>query len=211
MRLDRFISNFSSYSRSEAKKIIARGKIDINNKKVKDSSYQVKEDDEVLMFGKAVKKFENIYYVLDKPKGYVTSTKEEGHKLVIDLIPEEYENYDLKPVGRLDKDTTGLLILTNDNDFIHKMTSPKNEIEKVYVVTLADPIKDEYTSALKNGIELKDGTKCKSAIMEVISDNECKLTLTEGKYHQVKRMFGALGNKVVELRRIKFGEYELKK
>ena len=211
MRLDRFISNFSSYSRSEAKKIIARGKIDINNKKVKDSSYQVKDDDEVLMFGEPIKKFENIYYVLDKPKGYVTSMKEDGHKLVVDLIPKEYENYNLKPVGRLDKDTTGLLILTNDNDFIHNMTSPKNEIEKVYVVTLADPIKEEYASALRDGIALKDGTKCKSAIMETISEYQCKLTLTEGKYHQVKRMFGALGNKVVELRRIKFGEYELKK
>lgn len=209
MRLDKYISNFSGRSRSDVKKLINRGKVNVNEEVIKNSAYNVKDNDQVFLFGEEVKKHENVYYVLDKPKGYVTSMDEKGQKLVIDLIPEEYKHHNLKPVGRLDKDTTGLLILTNDNQFIHDMTSPKKEIEKVYVVTLADPIQEIYKQRLLDGIELKDGTICKKAIMETVDANKCKLTITEGKYHQVKRMFGALGNKVVELRRIKFGKFEI--
>lgn len=209
MRLDKFLSNNTEHSRTDVKKFIRGKRVFVNGLPVQDVSYTVKDSDKVEFNHKEVNDLGKIYFVLDKPKGYVSATKDIEHKVITELIPDEYKHLDLKPVGRLDKDTTGLIILTNDDEFIHKMTSPKNNIEKVYVVTLADPFKEEYIKEIESGIELKDGTITKPGKCIKISDHKCEITITEGKYHQVKRMFGALGNRVTELRRTRFGDYKI--
>lgn len=209
MRLDKFLSNNTEHSRSDVKKFIRGKRIFVNGLPVQDVSFDIKESDKVEFNHKVVKDLGLIYFVLDKPKGYVSATKDSEHKVVTELIPSEFKHLNLKPVGRLDKDTTGLLILTNDDDFIHKMTSPKNNIEKVYIVTLADPFNKSYIHEIESGIELKDGTITKKGKCLMIDKYTCEVTITEGKYHQIKRMFGALGNKVIELRRVKFGDYKI--
>ena len=210
MRLDKYISDNTNYSRSDAKRFIKSKRVYINGVPNQDPGFKVTNDMKIEFNHKEIKESGFIYFELDKPKGYVSAVSDKEHPVVTDLIPEELKHLNLKPVGRLDKDTTGLIILTNDDSFIHQMTSPKNNVIKTYIVALADPIKDEYKQAIEAGIELKDGTVTKPGKYKVISDNVVELTITEGKYHQVKRMFGALGNKVVELRRIQFGDYKIK-
>ncbi len=209
MRIDKFISNNTVHSRNDVKKFIKWKKVFVNNKMVTDASFNVDGTEKIELNKKIIKASGFIYYVLDKPKGYVSATKDKMHKTIIDLIPKEYEHLNLKPVGRLDKDTTGLIILTNDNNFIHKMTNPKNNIVKKYLVSLCDPIQTDYKQKIKEGIVLKNGYITKPGEIEILNDNECYLTITEGKYHQVKRMFAALGNRVIELRRVQFGKYEI--
>lgn len=211
MRLDKYISNNSRFTRSEVEKLLHQKRVKVNHKVVTSKSMNVNNEDVIKVDGEHIQDIGFVYYVLDKPKGYISAIKDENENVVVDLVPEKYKHLNLKPVGRLDKDTTGLIILTNDDKFIHEMTSPKNKIEKTYIVTLADPIQDDYQEKLQNGITLKDGYKTKESKFMKIDENKCELTITEGKYHQVKRMFGALGNKVVELRRIKFGDYEIKR
>ncbi|NQZ66021.1 MAG: pseudouridine synthase [Mycoplasmatales bacterium] len=209
MRIDRFISTNTIYSRSDVKKFIKKKRVFVNDKLIKDSSFQIEGTEKIELNKEIIKAHDFIYYILDKPKGFISATRDFKHKTIIELIPEKYKHLNLKPVGRLDKDTTGLIILTNDNDFIHTMTSPKNNVIKKYQVTLADNIQSNYKEKIKKGIILKDGTITKPGEFEIIDDKKCFLTITEGKYHQVKRMFAALGNKVVELRRIQFGEYKI--
>lgn len=209
MRLDKYISENTIHSRKSSRGFIKGKRVFVNKLPIQDISFQVNGSEEIEFNHELIKPLGFIYHIIDKPKGYVSAVKDEEHKVITELIPEKYLHLNLKPVGRLDKNTTGLIILTNDNDFIHNMTNPKNNIIKKYLVTLADPIKDNYKEKIVKGILLKDGTKTKSGTMEIISNNECYLTITEGKYHQVKRMFAALGNKVIELRRIQFGKYKI--
>ena len=208
MRLDKYISNNTSLSRKEVKDLIKKGRVEIDSIIIIDESTKVQNEQIVTLKGKRVIDQSNIVIFIDKPKGYITSMSDKEGKSVMELIPKEYEHLNLKPIGRLDKDTTGILLFTNDDSLIHKMTSKNNNIKKTYKVTLADSIKEQY-SVLEEGILLKDGYKTKPAKLEILDDYNCLLTITDGKYHQVKRMFGALGNKVIELRRISFGEYKL--
>ena len=209
MRLDKYITDNTIYSRKNSRNFIKGKRIFVNKLPIQDISFQVNGSERIEFNHKVIKSYGFIYHVIDKPKGYVSAIKDKKHKVITELIPIKYSHLNLKPVGRLDKNTTGLIILTNDNDFIHNMTNPKNNIIKKYLVTLIDPIKNNYKEDIVKGILLKDGTTTKSGTMEIISNNECYLIITEGKYHQVKRMFAALGNKVIELRRIQFGEYTI--
>lgn len=211
MRLDKYLSNNTQYSRSEIKTMINRKWININGKLCMNGATQVTGKETIKIKSEVVKDLGFVYYVMDKPKGYITATKDTVHNVVTELIPEEYKHLDLKPVGRLDKDTTGVLILTNDNQFIHDMTSPKKHITKVYVVDLADPIDEKYVEEFSKGISLKDGYKTLPAKLKILNDHQAEVELIEGKYHQIKRMFGAMGNKVVELRRIQFDQYKIKR
>ena len=207
-RLDKIVSNYTSYSRKEVKDLIKKKRIKVNDdlalkpeQKVDEEKDVIKKDDDVL----SIKK--NIYIVMNKPKGYITATKDYSQETVIDLLDEDYFIYDIFPVGRLDKDTTGLLILTNDGAFSHEIVSPRKEHIKVYIADLDSEITDKMIKGFEIGVKLDDGTVCKKAKLENIDAKKARVTITEGKYHQVKRMFEAFDAKVLNLKRIQIGNF----
>jgi 16S rRNA pseudouridine516 synthase len=146
--------------------------------------------------------------MLNKPKGYVSATEDKNDKTVLDLVPLEYRHRNLFPAGRLDKDTTGLMIITDDGEFAHNILSPKKHISKTYNVTIDIDMSNDMVLGFKEGVNLSDG-ECKSASLEITGKNTGIVILTEGRYHQIKRMFGCFGAKVVELERIKMGNFSL--
>ena len=146
--------------------------------------------------------------MLNKPKGYVSATVSDSDKTVIDLIPNTYKTRTLFPAGRLDKDTTGIMLITDDGVFAHNILSPKKHIKKIYEVVIDKDVSDEMINGFKDGVKLNDG-ECKSALLEKVDTNKCLVTLTEGRYHQIKRMFGCYKAKVLELKRICMGELYL--
>ena len=150
--------------------------------------------------------------MLNKPKGVVSATNDRSQKTVIDLVPDEFRKRNLFPAGRLDMTTTGFVLITDDGDFAHRILSPKNHIEKTYEARLAEKVSDEQLETVADGIVLKDGTECLPAKLRVLEDGDnplVEIKICEGKYHQIKRMFAAAGNGVVELKRVKMGELPL--
>ena len=168
------------------------------------------EKSEVYFDGKLQKYKKFVYLMLNKPKGYVSATVDRDNPTVIDLVPENFLRFELFPVGRLDIDTEGLCILTNDGELSHKLLSPKNHISKKYRAKLDAVPKDDELERIRNGIILEDGYKCKPAIVTFDVENEAfYITIYEGKYHQVKRMFGAIGRRVLELKRVEMNKLTL--
>lgn len=213
IRLDKYIADSGAATRGEVKKLIKGGKAVVNGKIIKDGSVKVDpEKDEVVFCGKNIGYDKLVYIMLNKPAGVVSATEDRNDKTVIDLLEAELKNRNLFPVGRLDKDTVGLLILTNDGDFAHKTLSPKKHVDKIYVADIDGELPSTAEESFKNGIDIGDHI-CKSATLEVVEKREngasVKVCISEGKFHQVKRMFEALGCKVVYLKRMKFGEIEL--
>lgn len=212
IRVDKLIANMGFATRSEIKKASKKGAVLVNDEVEKNSGRIVDTDiDRVSYFGDPVEYKEFIYLLMNKPKGGISATEDFYDKTVIDLLLEEHTIFNPFPVGRLDKDTTGLLLITNDGELNHNLTSPKREVPKTYKVTLESDIEEEdYNSTFKKGIKLMpENIITKPATMEVIDNRHCYLTIKEGKYHQVKRMFEKVGNKVIELERVKFGALEL--
>ena len=146
--------------------------------------------------------------MLNKPKGYVSATEDKNMSTVLDLVPDEYLHRDLFPAGRLDRDTTGLMLITDDGEFAHNILSPKKHVKKTYNVTIDIPMTEEMVIGFKNGVSLIDG-ECKEAELTITGEYTGVVVLTEGRYHQIKRMFGCFGAKVVELERIGMGEFYL--
>lgn len=212
IRVDKLIANMGFATRSEIKKASKKGAVLVNDEVEKNSGRIVDTDiDRVSYFGDPVEYKEFIYLLMNKPKGVISATEDFYDKTVIDLLLEEHTIFNPFPVGRLDKDTTGLLLITNDGELNHNLTSPKREVPKTYKVTLESDIEEEdYNSTFKKGIKLMpENIITKPATMEVIDNRHCYLTIKEGKYHQVKRMFEKVGNKVIELERVKLGALEL--
>ena len=210
MRLDKFFSQTGILSRSRCAKEAKSGAITVDGAVVRDVTVSVDPDKNVIAYrGEPVGYSEYVYIVMNKPLGYVCSNDEPGEKLVFDLLDERYRRKDLFTVGRLDKETCGLIIITNDGKSAHAALSPKHHVEKTYVYTLADPLSGDDRIKLENGIELKDGYTTKPC--RIIPDDETsgKIILSEGKYHQIRRMFAATSNKVVTLKRISFGKISL--
>lgn len=208
-RLDKVISNYTNYTRSDAKRLVKEKRIKVNNEVIFKSDVKIDlAKDKICIDDVFIEIKEKIYLALNKPKGYITATEDKIAKTVLDLISEEYRIRNIFPVGRLDKDTTGLIILTNDGEFAHNITSPNKNKSKVYIATLDIPITPDMKIGFENGIELSDG-KCKPAKLEKISENIAKVTITEGRYHQIKRMFGCFGAKVIELKRVQIGNFVL--
>ena len=211
MRLDKFISKATELSRKEAKKVLHASEITVNDEVVKDGSLHVDElNDEVMWAGETLSVATgNRYILLHKPEGFECTLKPKEYPIVTELIAVP-ELTSLRIAGRLDVDTTGALILSDDGSWLHRVTSPKHQHEKVYELTLADPM-DEAAQAsavekIAQGILLEgDHEKTKPASLEFIDETHARLTLTEGKYHQVKRMMGYFGNKVTELHRASIG------
>ena len=207
MRLDKFLSDTSPMGRKEIKQHIKKGQVAVNGETVKDpGAYVDEEKDEVSFCGEVVSYRKFVYLMLNKPDGYVSATYDKHYRVVTDLVNEEYAHYEVFPVGRLDIDTHGLLLLTNDGDLAHKLLSPKSKVPKTYFVKSEKEVTDEDIKAFEEGIELED-FKTLPGKCETISDDkkESHLTIYEGKFHQVKRMFEARDNKVTYLKRISMG------
>ena len=208
-RLDKIISSQTKYSRKEIKELIKKKRVLVNNEIATKSDIKVNSNiDTITIDGEILKFKKHIYLMLNKPKGYVSATEDKIDKTVLDLVPSEFSHRNLFPAGRLDKDTTGLMIITDDGEFAHNILSPQKHIKKTYNVTIDIPLTNEMVAGFKNGIMLNDG-ECKTASLEITSEYTGIVTLTEGRYHQIKRMFGCFGAKVVELQRISMGNFTL--
>ena len=210
-RIDKIISSQTNYSRKDVKKLILQKKIRVNGKVAKKPEQKVNEQqDEIYIDGNKLEIKKYIYLILNKPKGYISATEDRTAKTVLDLVPEKYMRRGLFPAGRLDKDTTGMMIITDDGEFAHNILAPKKHIEKTYRVQIDIDITDEMREKFKQGIVLKDHVCCPATIV-VEDKNTALITITEGKYHQIKRMFGCFGAKVVNLHRISMGGLQLPK
>lgn len=205
-RLDKFISSQSGISRSEAKNAVRSGFVTVNSAVCKNCADIISPDSDTVCFnGQAMEYREFVYLLLNKPKGILSASNDKSRKTVIDLMPEKYRRRNLFPVGRLDKDTTGMLIITDDGAFAHDLISPSKKIPKTYLVGLDGPLPSDAEEKFLSGITLADGTLCRPARLKPLEDNFARLTLTEGKYHEVKRMFGTLGLGVDLLHRESIG------
>lgn len=208
-RIDKIISNQSNYSRSDVKKLVKSKKVKVNGEIVKNSDFKIDIDKDIITVNEIdliVK--QKVYLVLNKPKGYISATEDRKMATVLDIVSKDYGNRNLFPVGRLDKDTTGLMILTDDGDFAHSILSPKKDSKKIYDVTIDIPVTEEMAQGFKNGVQLID-SRCKPSILKITGEYTAEVTLTEGKYHQIKRMFGCYKAKVLELKRIQIGDFKL--
>lgn len=208
-RIDRILSEQTNYSRKEIKKLVSKGVISVNGCVVRKSDEKYDEDNiSIKINGEDIKINKHFYLLLNKPKGYISTTVSDSDKTVIDLVPNKYKTRTLFPAGRLDKDTTGLMLITDDGVFAHNILSPKKHIKKIYEVVIDKDVSDDMINGFKDGVKLNDG-ECKSALLEKVDTNKCLVTLTEGRYHQIKRMFGCYKAKVLELKRICMGELYL--
>lgn len=211
MRIDKLISESGIASRKEAARAARSGGVIVDGKPVKDLSAHIDPDkSRVFYLGREIVYRKFTYVMLNKPEGYVSATDDKSLPYVTELLPDELRKMELFPVGRLDKDTTGLMILTNNGQLAHSLLSPKHHVEKEYFFTAAEPLKSGTEEQFRSGVTLADGYECKSAVISLSEDRTSgKITLTEGKYHQIKRMIAAMGNRVVTLRRISFGTIPL--
>ena len=207
-RLDKMISSRTGLSRKDAKSEISSGKVKINGITVRSPEYKVSENDEILLGERKINGKTHSYLVLHKPKGYVSATEDPDQPTVLELVPEELMRNGLFPAGRLDKNTTGLMIITDDGDFAHRILAPKKHVPKKYAVTIDLPVTEEMKIGFEKGIALSDGI-CKSAKLFKTGEYTCEVTLSEGRYHPIKRMFGCFGAKVTELHRLSMGGFSL--
>lgn len=209
MRLDFYLAHTANLSRKEAKIAIAKRRVSVNGADKLKANTNVQESDTVCLDGKSLSFAMDRYYLFYKPKGVVCATEDAEHPVVLDLLPNEIKK-DLKIVGRLDKDTSGLLLLTTDGKWLHRITSPKQDVPKTYLVGLADNIGSDEINCLEQGVLLNgENGPTKPAKVKRLDDKQILLTISEGKYHQVKRMLAAVGNRVLELHRTQVGMIEL--
>ena len=211
IRIDRFLCHMGIGSRSEIKKFLKTCRVKLNGKFEKSPNTQVDIDkDEILFDDERVIYKEFTYLMLNKPKDYISATFDPKLPTVLELLEFPYSNMELFPVGRLDIDSTGFLILTNDGKFSYNITNPKKKVNKKYLVTLRDDISSNQIESLENGIYFeKEDFTTENAKVEEISKREIYLTISEGKFHQVKRMLEYVGNEVVELKRVSIGNLSL--
>lgn len=209
-RIDAHLSSLGYCTRSEAKKFLKINEVYIKENRVFNSAIKAYHDD-ITVNGEVLDD-ETLLIVLNKPQGFICSHNDAG-KLIYSLLPQRYQNRNPKisTIGRLDIDTTGIILLSDDGVLNHKLTSPKSDISKIYEVTLEKPLKGDEVEIFASGTLMLHGEKkpLKSAKLEVISPNEVKIEIVEGKYHQVKRMFAAVSNRVLKLHRTKFADFEV--
>ncbi|MBO5487410.1 MAG: rRNA pseudouridine synthase [Eubacterium sp.] len=208
MRLDKFLCEMNIGTRSQVKDFIRKGLVSINGNVAKKPEEKVAPDKDCISFKGEVLAYQQFYYyMLNKPQGVVSATKDNLDKTVLDLIKTDRK--DIFPVGRLDKDTEGLLLLTNDGELAHNMLSPKKHVDKTYLVTIKKELLQEEINALEQGVDIGDDKPTASARVEVIDASHIHLTIREGRFHQVKRMLKAVDNEVLALKRISFGPLTL--
>lgn len=208
-RIEKIIASQGKYSRSEVKKLIGKNKVEVDGQVVKSSGIKVDPDkSKITLDGLDIvyKKF--VYLILNKPKGYISARVDKDHQTVLDLVPKELLGRNLFPVGRLDRDTTGLIIITDDGLLAHNILSPKKHVNKIYHVKLDIPVSEDMIWGFARGVELNDGI-CKEASLKITGKHTASVTLSEGRHHQIKRMFGCFGAKVTELHRVSMGNLTL--
>lgn len=210
MRIDKLFTSCGLLSRTECAKAAKEGRIRLNGVTVKRADTHIDELNDSVELDRVRVEYKKYYYIMmNKPSGYVSSTDEPGQMPVTDLLDERFRRLELFPCGRLDKDTVGLLILTNDGESTHNALSPKKHVEKTYEFECAEKITERELEYLRNGATLADGYTTLPCEVELFSDKSGKITLHEGKYHQIKRMFASCGNKITYLKRISFGKIML--
>ncbi len=220
MRLDKYLGNSGVGTRKEIKEFLKKRKIKVNDKIVIDGSIKIKEYEDVIKFEDNIVEYKPfVYIMLNKPSGVISATEDKRHKTVIDILENNYKTYNIFPIGRLDIDTEGLLLLTNDGQLSHNLLSPNKHVDKKYYVELKTEITAEMIEKLENGIRLEENFITKNAKIEIIKDEKniekdlkkVFITITEGKFHQVKRMFKAVNNEVLYLKRVQMGNLKLDK
>ncbi|WP_277777417.1 pseudouridine synthase [Streptococcus pneumoniae] len=211
MRLDKFLVACAVGSRTEVKNLLKAGRVTVNGKKEKSAKLQIDEKiDEIRFDGQVLEYEEFVYYMMNKPKGVISATEDPKHRTVLDLLDDLARSKKVFPVGRLDIDTHGLLLLTNDGQLAHVLLSPKRHVDKTYLAQVKGIMTQEDVETFAEGIPLKDFT-CQPAILELVSidteknQSQIRVTIAEGKFHQIKRMVGYCGKEVVDLQRLTMG------
>jgi len=207
-RLDKFLCDLNIGTRSQVKSFIQKGMVSVNDESIKKPEFKVSENDIISFQGQTLSGEEYAYYMLHKPAGIISATEDKMHQTVLDYFKNE-PCKNLYPVGRLDKDTEGLLLITNDGELGHRLLSPKHHIPKTYYVELLKEVNSDDVSRLEEGIDIGEKKLTLPAKIRLITDNTLYITITEGKFHQIKRMFEAVNNKVLYLKRISMGELTL--
>ena len=201
-RLDKFLCDSGVGTRSQVKVILKAGRVTVDGRVERDNSRKIDPQlNEILLDGERLGGKRCLVLMLNKPEGYVTATEDATDRTVMELLPEQYRYFDLKPVGRLDKATEGLLLFTNDGDLLHRLISPKKEVPKIYYARHEGTATAEDVAAFEEGLTLRDGTRCLSAKLEPLGAGESLITVCEGKYHQVRRMMASRGMTVLYLER----------
>ena len=207
MRLDKYLSDMNVGTRTEIKKAVRQGQVSVDGVTVKNPGLSVNETSSVFYQGKEIVYEVFSYYMLNKPAGVITATEDRYQRTVLDLLPAERRK-DLSPVGRLDKDTEGLLLITNDGDLNHRLLSPKHHVDKRYYAEIEGHVNEGDARAFADGICLDDGLLCLPARLEILKSgdvSEIEVVIQEGKFHQIKRMFEAVGKRVLYLKRLSMG------
>ena len=207
MRIDKFLSDMGVATRRESAKAARCGAITVDGVPVRDPSKHIDpERCRVCYQGREIAYRRFVYVMLNKPEGYVSATEDSRLPVVTELLPEELQRMELFPVGRLDRDTVGLMLLTNNGPLAHSLLSPKHHVEKEYFFRAAEPLRSGAEEKFRDGVTLRDGYECKSALLKLDEDRLSGLiTLTEGKYHQIKRLIASEDNRVTFLERVSFG------
>lgn len=209
MRLDKFLTECGVGTRSTVKGIIIRGEIKINGIKINSPKEKINIEEDIVQMGEITLEYKkDRFYVLNKKAGFITATEDTREATVMELLPEWVNKKGLFPVGRLDKDTEGLLLFTNNGKVAHQLLAPKKHVDKTYLVKLLEEIDEKGVKLLEEGVDI-GGYITKPSKVQIINNMEINLTISEGKFHQVKKMLESIGNKVVYLKRIKFGNLEL--
>jgi len=209
-RLDKFLCDSGVGTRSQVKAILKAGRVTVDGAVERDNGRKVDpQKQRICCDGETLGGYRRIVLMLNKPEGFVTATEDAKERTVMELLPQTYKHLDLKPVGRLDKATEGLLLFTNDGDLLHRLISPKKEVPKVYYARHEGTATQADVAAFAEGLQLRDGTQCRSAILEPLGEGESLITVCEGKYHQVRRMMASREMHVLYLQRRKEGPLSL--
>ena len=209
-RLDKFLCDSGAGTRSQVKQLLKAGRVTVDGMTEKDPGRKIDPAaNAVQLDGSAMGGYARRVVMMNKPMGYVTATEDAKEKTVMELLPEQMRHWDLKPIGRLDKQTEGLLLFTNDGELLHRLISPKKEVPKVYYARHEGQGTEEDAAAFASGLTLRDGTVCLPAKLEPLGPGESRITVCEGKYHQVRRMMASRGMTVTYLERIREGSLTL--
>ena len=209
-RIDKILATLNFGSRKQVHKLLKSKCVTVNGEVCTDSAMKIDiEQDVISVEGQEITLKKNIYIMMNKPQGVLSASRDKNAKTVLDLLPDELKRKGLFPAGRLDKDTEGLMIITDDGDFAHKMLSPNKKVYKKYFAKLDKPANNETVKAFEKGVTFMDGTVCQPAKLEILQNNEIFVSICEGKFHQVKKMFLACGLEVQYLKRISIGQLTL--
>ena len=209
-RLDKLLASTGRWSRKEVKELVRQGRVTARGQSVLKPEEKFELNDEIRVDGQPVCCQKFTYLMMNKPGGLLSATEDKRQRTVLDLLPEQYQRQGLFPVGRLDKDTEGLLLLTNDGELAHRLLAPKSHVDKVYLARVDGRVDEEDVQAFRQGLTLGDGLECMPAGLEPLGDgSSCLVTLREGKFHQVKRMLASRGKPVEYLKRLSMGSIQL--